>query len=132
MHDAVLLVHAVCSCAGMYEQHIGWPHTQHLTYVANHLLFQTCTAGAREMDLSPSTGVYQASHAPLPDVTIVFAVVAGAAGFTFKRSRSDTRYVNKVIRRCMLQQLAVLPGGDGYLCRVGRCAVFRVRVGNRC
>ncbi|WIA30200.1 hypothetical protein OEZ86_000292, partial [Tetradesmus obliquus] len=73
--------------------------------------------GAREMDLSPSTGVYQASHAPLPDVTIVFAVVAGAAGFTFKRSRSDTRYVNKVIRRCMLQQLAVLPGGDGYLCR---------------
>jgi hypothetical protein len=46
--------------------------------------------------------------------------VAGAAGFTFKRSRSDTRFVNKVIRRCMLQQLSVLPGSDGYLCRVRR------------
>jgi hypothetical protein len=72
------------------------------------------------MDLSPSNGVYQISHAPLADVTIVFACVAGAAGFTFKRSRSDTRFVNKVIRRCMLQQLAVLPGSDGYLCRVRR------------
>jgi predicted ATPase len=72
------------------------------------------------MDLSPSNGVYQISHAPLPDVTIVFACVAGAAGFTFKRSRSDTSFVNKVIRRCMLQQLAVLPGSDGYLCRVRR------------
>jgi hypothetical protein len=70
------------------------------------------------MDLSPSAGVYQASHAPLPDVTVVFASVAGAAGFTFKRNRSDTRFLNKIIRRCMLQQLSVLPGGDGYLCRV--------------
>jgi hypothetical protein len=72
------------------------------------------------MDLSPSTSVYQTSHAPLPDVTIVFASVAGAASFSFKRNRSDTRFVDKIIRRCMLQQLAVLPGGDGYLCRVRR------------
>lgn len=73
-------------------------------------------AAARQMDLSPSGTLYHCSQAPLPDVTVVFASVVGASSFTLKRAA--TRYVNKVIQRCMLQQLAAVPGGDGYLCRV--------------
>lgn len=69
------------------------------------------------MQLTPGTGSVSHSHAPLPDVTIVFASVVGASSYALKRSRSDTKFLNKAIRRCMLRQLMAMPGGDGYLCR---------------
>lgn len=69
------------------------------------------------MHLLPSQVSYTDSHSPLPEVTIVFASVVGAASYAQKRSRTDMKLLNKAIRRCMLQQLAAVPGGDGYLCR---------------
>lgn len=73
--------------------------------------------GARQMQLMPSTGSYTGSQSPLSDVTIVFASVANASNYAVKRSRSDTKYLNNAIRRCMLQQIMAVPGNDGYLCR---------------
>jgi hypothetical protein len=50
-------------------------------------------------------------------VTFVFAEVAGVHKLSHKHHKSQLHAVNKTIQRCMLQQMAALPGRDGYLCR---------------
>jgi hypothetical protein len=49
----------------------------------------------------------------------VFAEVPGVhrLSVTQKHHKSQLHAMNKAIRRCMLQQMADLPGGDGYMCR---------------
>jgi hypothetical protein len=69
------------------------------------------------MDLSPTSSCSSKDLQQLPEVTIVFASVADADVLTARCSRSEVQEVCKTIRQCMLQQLEVLPGRDGYLCR---------------
>lgn len=74
--------------------------------------------GARYGDLAPSSQQEAAScRPPLPAITFVFAEVAGTHSLTYKHQKSQLHALNKAIRRCMLQQIAHLPGGDGYMCR---------------
>jgi hypothetical protein len=79
-------------------------------------LCAAAAAGARQMDLSPTTSNSKDLQ-QLPEVTIVFASVADADVFTARFSRLEVQEVCKTIRQCMLQQLEMLPGRDGYLCR---------------
>jgi hypothetical protein len=72
--------------------------------------------GARHMDVTSTTSSSKDLQ-QLPEVTIVFASVADADVITARCSRTEVQEVCKTIRQCMLQQLELLPGRDGYLCR---------------
>lgn len=71
------------------------------------------------MDLTPSLQLRGNTHAPLPEVTVVFAAVENGAPFAAQHSREEVHALNKQIIKCMVQQLRLLPAGDGYLCRCG-------------
>lgn len=73
--------------------------------------------GARPGDLAPSSQQDLACGPPLPPITFVFAEVGGVHKLSHKHHKSQLHAVNRTIQRCMLQQMAALPGRDGYLCR---------------
>ena len=77
-----------------------------------------CLAGARREDLVPSRLQDRTTcRPPLPDVTFVFAEVPGAHSLAHRQHKAELHVLNKAIKRCMLQVMACLPGGDGYMCR---------------
>jgi hypothetical protein len=75
-------------------------------------------AGARAEDLAPS-GQQDLINClpPLPAVTFVFAEVPASHGLSHKQHKAELHLLNKAIKRCMVQLMSGLPGGDGYICR---------------
>lgn len=71
-----------------------------------------------DLTLSPRSFIGSVPPLPsLPDVTVVFISVASASSFVSKHSQQEVRALHRLLLRCMRQQLALAPGGDGYMCR---------------
>jgi len=68
------------------------------------------------MDLTPSSQLQGQAAAPLPDVTMVFISVEGAAVFLSRHNRNEIHVLHKVGQLCLSRH--AVDGAFNYICNV--------------